>query len=198
MERPSLDSNITLSDFKDFYWLKEELTAFCKKAGLSTSGGKLEISERIAYFLETGQKTVPTKKSAKFISKFDWNTAILSPETLITDSYKNTENVRTFFLEHIGKHFKFNTQFMDWMKKNTGRTLTHAVDEWNRLSEFKKSNIQQTEIAPQFEYNRYIRAFLADNPTLGTKDAIKYWKLKKAVRGNNEYQRNDLQMDINK
>lgn len=198
MERPSLDSNITLSDFKDFYWLKEELTHFCKKVGLITSGAKLEISERIAYFLQTGQKTTPTKKSAKFISKFDWNTEKLSPETLITDNYKNTENVRMFFLEHIGKHFKFNTQFMDWMKKNTGRTLLNAVDEWNRLSEFKKNNLQQTEIAQQFEYNRYIRAFLADNPTLGTKDAIKYWKLKKTIRGNNDYQRDDLELCINK
>ncbi len=195
MERPALDSNITLSDFNDFYWLKEELAAFGKEVGLDTWGSKQEISERIACFLRTGKKNIGAKKRKQSTSTFDWNTEILHPETLITDNYKNTESVRAFFGENIGPHFKFNTLFMDWMKKNTGKTLGNAIEEWTRLNELKKSRAHQTDIAPQFEYNRYIRAFLSDNPALGIKDAIKYWKLKKAIRGANEYQRADLQLD---
>lgn len=197
MERPTLDSNITLTDFNDFYWLKEELIAFCKEKELNTSGGKLEIAERIACFLQTGEKKAAVKKKSKPASTFDWNTEKLSLATFITDNYKNTENVRAFFSANIGQHFKFNTLFMDWMKQNIGKTLANAIEEWNRLNELKKSNVHQTEIAPQFEYNRYIRAFLADNPTLGTTDAIKYWKLKKAIRGTNEYEPSDLQLQDN-
>ena len=80
------------------------------------------------------------------------------------------------------------------MKQATGKTLQDAVDEWKKINDLKKDKNYLTEIAPQFEYNRYIRAFLADNPALTTKDAMKYWKLKKAQRGSNAYERADLKL----
>ncbi len=45
--RPNLNKEISVKDFKDFYWLKEELLAFSRTEGLKTTGGKIEISERI-------------------------------------------------------------------------------------------------------------------------------------------------------
>jgi hypothetical protein len=51
-----------------------------------------------------------------------------------------------------------------------------------------------SEIDPQFEYNRYMRAFLTDNPELSSKDAMRHWKLKRSQRGTNEYERKDLEM----
>ena len=41
---------------------------FCRKNGLPVSGGKLEISDRIAYFLETG-KVMPAKVVKKSATK---------------------------------------------------------------------------------------------------------------------------------
>lgn len=52
--RPNLDRNISLADFNDFFWLKEELVVFCKRVGISTSGGKIEISDRIRRYILTG------------------------------------------------------------------------------------------------------------------------------------------------
>ena len=57
--RPPLTTQISLNDFKDFYWLKEELTKFCLENILSTSGSKLEIAERIELFLVKNQSGVP-------------------------------------------------------------------------------------------------------------------------------------------
>ena len=37
-----------------FYYLKRELADFCKENGLPTSGSKAELTDRIAYFLDTG------------------------------------------------------------------------------------------------------------------------------------------------
>ena len=54
-ERPFLDKNLDSTTFRDFYYLKEELVDFCRKNGLPVSGGKLEITERIARFLDTGE-----------------------------------------------------------------------------------------------------------------------------------------------
>lgn len=54
-ERPKLDKNLDGKTFREFYYLKEELVGFCRRYGLPTSGGKLEITERIAHFLDTGE-----------------------------------------------------------------------------------------------------------------------------------------------
>lgn len=48
------------------------------------------------------------------------------------------------------------------------------------------------EIAPQFEYNTYIRDFLADNPEASRTDAIKCWNIKRNLPGSKNYNNNDL------
>ncbi|MCU0416214.1 MAG: SAP domain-containing protein [Cytophagaceae bacterium] len=192
MNRPVLDKNITLDDFNNFYWLKEELIEFCRKNGIPTWGGKIEIAERIREFLTTGKISRNKIKKSKSTSTFDWDNETLSRETIISDNYKNGENVRRFFLTEIGSHFSFNIVFMKWLKENKGKTLNDAIVEWNRIHTLKKDKNYESEIAPQFEYNRYMRAFLKDNPTMSSKDAMKFWKLKSALRGSNEYERTDL------
>jgi len=188
MSRPKLNKEISPVDFSDFYWLKEELVAFCKAQGIHSSGGKIEITKRIRLFLETGEiANNPDCPKAKSMSKFDWNHEILTLETIITDNYKNSENVRKFLSDRIGKHFHFNVAFMKWTRKNCGKTLCEAIAEWNRIYELKKDKNIKTEIGPQFEYNRYVRAFLDDNPNKTVKEAIKCWKLKREIRGACEY-----------
>ena len=58
-ERPVLDKNLDSKTFRDFYYLKEELVDFCRKNGLPVSGGKLQITDRIACFLDTGEIQAP-------------------------------------------------------------------------------------------------------------------------------------------
>ncbi|MBI2411253.1 MAG: cytoplasmic protein [Candidatus Kerfeldbacteria bacterium] len=193
--RPLLTKHISLEDFQSFYWLKEELVQFCKEHGINTQGGKREIADRIEAFLRTGKVTSIKKVSKKTVSKFDWNKETLNLATEITDSYKNTENVRTFFTKQIGKHFAFNVQFMNWMKVNVGKTLQDAILEWKRLHELKKDTAEKKEIAPQFEYNRYIRDFLQDNPDKALKDAIKYWKIKRSLPEDRRYKKTDLLLE---
>jgi hypothetical protein len=183
--RLNLDRNISLADFNDFYWLKEELVYFCKRVGISTSGGKIEISDRIRHYILTGKTDRIEAAKSKGKSKFDCSKEKLTFKTEITDSYKNGENVRSFFIQEIGSHFAFNVIFMKWIKENVGKTLGDAIIEWNRINELKKDKDYVSEIDPQFEYNRYMRVFLADNPELSSKDAMRHWKLKRSQRGTN-------------
>ena len=192
-KRPDLDRGISLKDFSDFYWLKNELISFCKENGIDCSGDKVEITNRIIYFLETGQMPPKRKNiSQKTISKFDWNKEVLTLETVITDNYRNTENVRSFFAKEIGSHFKFNVLFCNWMKQNIDKKLKDALEEWNRIYLLKKDKDYISEIGSQFEYNTYVRDFLKDNPNLSFRDARKYWMLKKQIRGDNKYKSEDL------
>lgn len=190
-KRPKLNIEISLVDFKEFYWLKKELTSFCKEHGLKMDGSKIELTEKIINFLKTGQKPKELDK-LKAVSKFDWKTEKLTLETLITDNYKNTQNARCFFEKEIGSGFKFNVQFMNWMKSNSGKTLGDSIEEWKRLMVLRKSDVQPKKIAPQFEFNRYVRDFLAANPALNRDAGIKSWKIKKSMRGDNVYKNEDL------
>lgn len=180
IKRKTLDKSLSSKDFIASYWLKEELIAFCKEQGIDSSGGKVEITARIFAFLETGvvanTRSLHRKKS---ISKFNWNTEILSPETVLTDNYKNTENVRKFFKSNIGSNFRFTTTFMKWLGQNQGKTLNDAITEWLRLNTLSKKKGFKTDIAPQFEYNRFVRDYLSANPGKRLKDAIIHWKIKR-------------------
>jgi hypothetical protein len=190
--RPSLSEKISLQDFTDHYWLKEELIHFCKKIGINSSGGKIEIVQRIQVFLSTG-KIIDKVISKKTTSRFNWNSESLSLQTIITDNYKNTENVRTFFEKQIGSHFYFTTAFMEWMKKNVGKKLKEAILQWNKLYKLSKTtSSKKKKIAPQFQYNQYIKDFLENNSTLKIKDAIFCWNIKRSLPGSKKYEKNDL------
>jgi hypothetical protein len=189
-KRPELNSAISPDDFQSFYWLKTELASFCQANGISASGGKIEIAARIEQYLSTG-KVVPASGKPAIISNFDWRNAELDLNTKLTDNYTNTENVRAFMTFHIGSHFRFNTGFMNWAKANAGKSLNDAIDEWKRIYTLKRNKEHKSEIAPQFEYNRYIRDFMADNPGKTRASAIYFWKLKRQKRGDNNYSATD-------
>lgn len=193
-KRPDLNKAISVKDFNDFYWYKEELLQFCRKYGLPQHGGKIELAKQIERFLQTGEFQAPALRCNKPKSKFDWNNELLSLETVITDNYKNTEQVRAFFIEQLGEKFRFNVQFMNWLKTASGKTLGEAVEKWRAIARQSRSNKRPKSIAPQFEYNTYIRDFLRDNPSEKRERAIACWKIKKLLRGHNKYRKADLEL----
>ena len=194
MIKPKLDKTISINDFKNHYWLKEELIVFCREIGINTTGGKIEVADRIMKYLTTGKIiTKPEKEQHRSKSNFDWNNEFLDFNTSISDNYKNTENVRAFFKNAIGNNFRFNVEFMNWMKLSTGKTLGDAVQKWKEIAVKKRDKDYKTEIAPQFEYNTYIRDFLSDNPKLSTKDAIESWKIKREKPEQKKYDKKDLE-----
>ena len=54
-ERPDLNKELDGETFRSFYYLKEELVDFCRENDLPVSGGKIELTDRIACFLDTGK-----------------------------------------------------------------------------------------------------------------------------------------------
>ena len=189
--RPKLNTEISIQDFKDFYWYKEELIDFCRSENLDRRGGKIELANRIEKFLETGTRDL-SKVTVSKTSRFDWNAEKLTIETEITDNYQNTENVREFFKNQIGEKFKFNVKFINWMKFAQGRTLGDAIAQWISITNEMRTDKSHKLIAPQFEYNTYIRDFMKDNSDKTLQDAINCWKIKKSKPGDNKYSKTDL------
>lgn len=183
--RPNLTSDISTESFKEFYWLKEELQSFCRKNGLSASGSKIEISDRIEIFLRTGEIIKPVRK---LVNKTIDSQVDLSLDTIITENHRCSQDVRVFFKTVIPK-FHFSTYIQNYFKNNIGKTYRDAVNAWFEEEERKKDPSYKKNIAPQFEYNQFIRDFFADPKNQGKSrdEAIEAWNEIKKLPGSNNY-----------
>lgn len=187
MERPELTRELDSKLFLDFYYLKEELVAFCREQGLPVTGGKQEITKRIAHFLETGEilQTQPVSRNIKpAVSE-------ITEDTLIEENIVCSQQHRAFFTEHIGKNFSFNVAFQKWLKENSGKTYRDAIEAYEQIRQEKKKS--KTTIEKQFEYNTYIRDFFKDNKGKSLEEAIACWNFKKSQKGHNRYEPSDLE-----
>lgn len=185
-DRPHLQKDLDSKIFRSYYYLKEELAAFCRAEGLPVSGGKKELTERIASYLDGGEiiadKPVARKKSG---------VGFITDDTPIEPDFVCSQKHRAFFEEKIGNGFSFNVAFQKWLKANTGKTYGQAVGAYYQIREEKKKG--GTKIDSQFEYNTYIRAFFAENQGKTLKEAIKCWNYKKSMPGHNRYEKADLE-----
>ncbi len=184
-ERPDLTKSMDSRTFRDYYFLKEELVSFCRENKIPSSGGKEELTERIAYFLEHGvvPKVEVKRKKTAVVGE-------LTPDARIEENFVCSEKHRAFFKEQIGNSFSFCVAFQKWLKSNAGKTYKEAVAAYARIMEEKKTT--KTTIDRQFEYNTYIRDFFADNSGRKLEEAIACWKYKKKLPGHNRYEKEDL------
>lgn len=188
-DRPDIARCTDAAQFRRWYYLKEELVTFARDNGIKTSGGKFEIADRVAYYLDHGAPPVVVAK-AKTRSKFDWHSAVLTPETVITDSYKNTQNMRRFMQAEI-PNYKFSIPFMDWMKANIGRTLADAVAAAKQIEADKKAGKKQPN-QPHNQYNAYTRAYFAHDPAGSQQQLRRLWELRRKKPGPYVFHPNDL------
>ena len=183
--RPELSRKLDGQTFRNYYYLKQELVGFCRENNLPVSGGKIELTDRIAYFLDTGKilKASEMRKTTKCVN-------LITEDTLIEPNIVCSEKHRAFFNEKIGKTFSFNVSFQKWLKENEGKTYGDAIRAYYQILEEKKKG--KTTIGKQFEYNTYIRDFFEDNPGKSLIEAILCWKYKKGLPGHNRYEKSDL------
>ncbi|MBD5369834.1 MAG: hypothetical protein HDR80_01640 [Bacteroides sp.] len=184
-ERPALDRSLDSKAFRECYFLKEELVKFCKDNGIPATGGKIELTGRIAHFLETGRIMTSPMKARKSTPAY-----AISEDMGIEADFVCSERHRAFFRQHIGSSFTFNVAFQKWLKENAGKTYKEAIHAYRRMLEDKKRT--KTVIGRQFEYNAYVRDFFSDNRGMSLADAIRCWKYKKSQSGNHRYERSDL------
>lgn len=184
-KRPILNMNIDKITFRNYYYLKEELVDFCRTVGLPTSGGKIEITDRISSYLDTGEILI-SKPSVRCKT----NIYDITENTQIELDFVCSEKHRAFFKEKIGKSFSFNIVFQKWLKANRGETYKEAIVAYYQIIAEKKKGI--TVIGKQFEYNAYIRLFFIDNSEKSLEEAIICWKYKKSLQGHNRYEKSDL------
>ena len=171
------------------YYLKNDLASLCAQYGLPKTGSKEDLLKYISDYIEKKPvKKIETKHQTTN------NNFMPSLDKIIDENYSNNEIHRAFFEKVIGARFKFNVQFMNWMKANKGiKKYSDAVEIYDEILRDKKSG-KKTIIGKQFEYNQYTRDFFADNPKLSRDDCIKCWNYKKKQIGKHVYQKTDLEI----
>lgn len=183
MTRPLLSTNLSSADFKQYYYLKNELKSFCRQNKLKTTGSKHELNLRISYFLETG-KAKNESRARRPKKEYILDYKNLSLQSKIGPNYRTTRELRDYFKSIYGSKFHFSVVFQEYCRQNPDKTFAEAV-------EYAKKQ-KPASIAPQFEYNTYIRDFRADNKDKTFQEAIACWNYKKSQKGSNKYSREDL------
>lgn len=191
--RCRLNKDLDSAEFREYYFLKEELKEFCRNEGLKISGSKNQLEERIIYYLDTGKSLDETKPIQNKSNNQSTSNKTTTPEEIRLDSilgenFKCSEDKREFFVREIGKGFKFKVKFQKWLKSNPDKTYQDAINAYYDLQNSK----EKTEIDKQFQYNQYIRDFFKDNDDKTLNDAIKCWNYKKSLKGHKRYEKSDL------
>ena len=207
MSRPELTTELSSEEFKQYYFLKEELKGFLRSEGLKVSGSKADLEKRIVYYLDTGKSPEEEKQYADknassnvrpFNSEdFDENSSAdksdssqITLDSKIGSNFKCSEDKRQFFINEIGKGFKFKVAFQKWLKANPDKTYGDAIEAYYNIQNSK----EKTRIVWQFKYNQYIRDFFENNDDKSLDDAIKCWNYKKSLKGNFKYEDSDLEI----
>jgi hypothetical protein len=174
--RPALSSKLTASEFLRHYWLKSELVGFCRSVGLSSAGGKIEITQRIEVFLASGERMAPPSRAT--VGQSAKMTDYFTLSTVIVPGFRCSQGLRAFFEREIGHSFHFNGVMREFITNRIGCTLGEAIQAYLE----SKASPLKTEIAPQFEYNRHIREYFELHPGASRKEAIAAWKKKREDR----------------
>lgn len=187
--RPDIQTVQTATELKKWYWLKAELVSLARQFGVAYSCNKPELLSRLCHWLETGEKVAEHKRQV--LSTFDWSKAPLSKDTVITDSYRNTQNMRRFMRKHAADHFAFSNEFMAWMKAAQGKTLQEAIEFWLALDRKKKLDGYREKPLPQNQYNQFSRAISRAKPGISASEIRRIWALKIMLPGPHVYSDGD-------
>ena len=166
--RPALSADLPAETFEDWYWLRSELTAFCRAEGLRATGSKGELAARVSAYLRTGtrcDRSAPRPRRARMPERFD-------EATVVGEGWRCSQPLRAFFEARLGPGFRFDAAMRALIASGAGLTLAQVMERHAA----QRAAPGRSEIAPQFEYNRFMRAFSQERPGASHADAVAAWR----------------------
>jgi hypothetical protein len=177
MQRPELTAYLSADEFQRWYWLKEELVAFCRSAQLTTSGSKPELAARIAAALGS-RNAAPTSTARKPLRNAVMPT-VFTLDTIIQPGWRCGPLLGAFFKAQCGAGFRFNAAVRDFIHTQAGHSLAEAIACYRAST--APDAPKQTIIA-QNEYNQHTRDFYAANPGATRAQVLAAWRVRRGRR----------------
>jgi hypothetical protein len=185
--KPKLEPGMKRADFRDYYWLKQELEEFARAHAIPTHGNKPALSARIERWL----RRLPTTDSRPDRPRGSRDSERPLTRRTPVVHYKSDAATRSFFESQIGPEFHFTYHLNQFRLRNAGLTYGDLVDEWVAERDRRRHDGYRAPIAAHGRYNRFIRAFFADGANTGKslRDAAAAWNATKNRRGGARYRR---------
>src|SRR3981081_2171985 len=102
--KPKLQPGMSVTEYRAYYWMKDDLTRFARRLGLPTHGYKPELSTRTERRpVGVSEGAEPQRKQSK--GPRDSDKALRRGTRVI--NYKSDDKTRAFFRSQIGPHFHF-------------------------------------------------------------------------------------------
>lgn len=187
--RPHRSAVTSAAALHRWYWSKAELVEWARDVGIPASGRKPELQKRLGVWIDTGRVEHVARRTVT--SDFDWTRAKLDAQTVITDNYRNTRNVRLFMQSHLGSRFRFTNEFMEWMRAHVGSRLADAVAFWRELDRKKREEGYREASLPQNQYAQFSRALAEASPGISAAEIRRIWKIKRSGPGPHCYRSGD-------
>ena len=164
--RPALSPALTGAELRRWYWLRAELAAFARELGLSSTGAKSELTERIAAALDHAPPPAPPARPASV----DEAREPLSGSTRLPPHQRCTQTMRRWFVAELGTGFRFDAAMRAYVAEG-GHTLDEAVAHWRATR-----NAPPAPIGAQFELNRFSRGWYAEHPGSTHAEMLAGWR----------------------
>ena len=166
-ERPALTPQLSGVELRRWYWLRSELADLARRVGVSATGSKGQLTDRLAAALD-GQPLPPAapRRPAPAVQL----AGVLSVDTVIPVGQRCSQLLRAFFTDHIGAAFSFDAAMRGFITHHAGSTLGDAIAYWHAT----RSAVPRP-IDAQFELNRFTRQWYIDHPGGTRNDLQQAW-----------------------
>ncbi|WP_412076361.1 DUF6434 domain-containing protein [Streptomyces xanthophaeus] len=168
--RPALTPALTGTELTRWYWTLAELTALARQLGLSTSGGKAALTDRLAAVLDGRPEPRPVRTARRGGRQL---AAPVHGDTVIPEGQRCSQVLREYFTREIGPAFHFDAFMRDYVAQGAGRTLAEAVSHWHAT---RQRAAEHQEVGAQFEFNRFLRDWHARHPDGARTEALAAWR----------------------
>lgn len=173
--KPPVYEVTTLADFQPYYWDVKELHSLCKRFGLTRKGIKDDLIQRIAAFLETGQKDTkqPSRRAVAYKPR-DSEGGITTHTPVV--NYNNDALTRAFFVQEVGPHFRFNAYLRQFSKTPQPHLTYGDLVTGYRAAELEKRRGPKQAIDKQFAYNQFQRDYFLHEQQPTRQQCTEAWK----------------------
>ncbi|MFD2134001.1 SAP domain-containing protein [Pseudogracilibacillus auburnensis] len=167
--KPHFSPSMTVQEFNQHYWYKEELRQLCKKYNLSSYGTKAELIERIKEFLMTGKAITDVRKENYDKRQKSSSKEITLETRLIPDGFKFNQQAREFFKQYYGvSKFSFTKHMAAALREaEKNNNLQMTVADLMKVYENGKKGQQTTNLPEEqtYQWNNFVKDFHRDTKT---------------------------------
>ncbi|HHF7038103.1 TPA: SAP domain-containing protein [Streptococcus mutans] len=169
VKRPDFFQIKTYEEFCNYYWYRKEVSQICQQLGLTASGTKQELNDRIkAYF--SGE---PIKKIRGKTVRSKLVQEISLSSSLLLCGFAFNQTFRTYFAQQTGvESFKFTADMAAaWRKvkaeNDVNFTIQDLLDVYAGKSDYAKYDNRSCQ------WNQFYKDFCADKKTAAIKNKMK-------------------------